>query len=157
MAKIAILRSTSPLRKTSAHAGVTKQRLNLDACLQLAQMFDTVIVGSAASDEVFHYIAENLPRAARMKFRLYARSFFLQHRGQEESDDGRNAGWEAILAENRIAFEPIAKVGNPEPGAASQMKFDWRVMEDFVTDPHVSFVSGSEGQLLLSRPTKFKS
>ena len=156
MAKIAILRSTSPLRKTSSRAGVTKQRLNLDVCLQLAEIFDVVILGSAAADEVYQHIAENLPRAARMKFRLYSRSFFTGHRAGEEGDDGRNAGWAAILAENRVAFEPIITMPKADRTAV-QVKFDWRLMEDFITDPNVQFVSGSEGQLLFSRPTKFSS
>ena len=153
MNKIAILRSTSPLRKTSSRAGVTKQRLNLDICLQLAETFDVVIVGSAAADEVFEHIAQTLPRAARMKFRLYARSFFMGYRGREEGDDGRNAGWEDILAENRIAFEPILTRQTPDQ-ADEQVKFDWRTMEEFVTDRNVTFVSGSEGQLLFSKPAQ---
>jgi hypothetical protein len=155
MAKIAILRSTSPLRKTSTRGGVTKQRLNVELCLQLAEIFDAVIVGSAAADEVFKYIAETLPRAARMRFRLYGRTFFLEHRGQEEGDDGRNAGWEAILTENRVAFEPLMTEQQLDRTAA-QVKFDWRRMEQFVTDPQALFVSGCVGQLLYVKATRFK-
>ncbi|HOI55418.1 MAG TPA: hypothetical protein PLP01_09240, partial [Phycisphaerae bacterium] len=61
MASVAILTSTSPLRKTSSQGGVTKQRLNIDAAIQLADKFDVVIVASTAADEVFDHIARNLP------------------------------------------------------------------------------------------------
>lgn len=156
MPRIAILTSTSPLRKTSARSGVTKQRLNIDICMQLAEKFDVVIVGSVAADEVFDHISRNLPRSARMKFRFYARSFFTSQRSHEEGDDGRDAGWETILAENRIEFEPI--ITKTLPGKSrEQVKFTWRDMADFVTDKDVVFISGSEGQLLYGRPTKFNS
>lgn len=150
MPRIAILTSTSPLRKTSARAGVTKQRLNLDVCVQLADKFDVVIVGSAAPDEVFDHISRNLPRSVRMKFRFYARSHFATHRPRDENDDARNSGWESILAENRIEFDPIVT----HTRSGEQTKFDWRKMPDFVTDKNVSFVSGAEGQLLYAGPTK---
>ncbi len=155
MPRIAILTSTSPLRKTSSRLGVSKQRLNLDACMQLAENFDMVVVGSTAADAVFEHIGKNLPRATRRKFRFYPRSFFLKHRGREEGDDGRNAGWETILAENRIDFEPIlTKVKHDR--SHEQVKFNWRNMEQFVTDRQVRFVSGSEGQLLFSKPRHTK-
>lgn len=150
MPRIAILTSTSPLRKTSARSGVTKQRLNLDVCVQLADKFDVVIVGSGAPDEVFDHISRNLPRSVRLKFRFYARSHFAAHRPSDENDDVRNSGWESILAENRIEFDPIITRGR----SGEQIKFDWRKMPDFVTDKNVSFVSGAEGQLLYAGPTK---
>jgi hypothetical protein len=155
MAKIAILSSTSPLRKTSSRFGVTKQRLNTDICIQLAEKFDGVIVGSAAPDEVFDHISRNLPRSNRLKFRFYGRSFFVKHRGRDDEDDGRNAGWESILAENRVEFEPLLTRVKSDR-STEQVKFNWRRMQDFVTDPNVVFVSGSEGQLLYSRATKFQ-
>lgn len=155
MPRIAILRSTTPLRKTSAVGGVTKQRMNLDACVQLADKFDGVIVGSVAPDEVFEHISRHLPRNIRMKFRFYGRTFFMQHRGRGEGDDGRNAGWETILAENRIDFEPIiTRVGKNRQ--REQAKFTWQNMEEFVTDRNAVFVDGAEGQLLFSPPTKFR-
>jgi hypothetical protein len=145
MASVAILTSTSPLRKTSSQGGVTKQRLNLDAAIQLADKFDVVIVASTAADEVFDHISRNLPRSARMKYRFYGRSFFAKRRS-DAADDGRSGGWETILAENRVDFEPIITVrGGPRSG--EKRKFDWRAMEDFITDPEVTFVTGGEGQL----------
>jgi hypothetical protein len=156
MPKIAILRSTSPLRKTSTRAGVTKQRFNLDLCINLAETFDTVIVGSAAADEVFEYMAQSLPRTARLKYRFYARSFFTKHCTPEEGDDGRNAGWQAILTENGIAFEPLLNRVKPDR-SREESHFTWQRMEDFVTAPGVVFVSGSEGQLLYGKPTTVKS
>jgi hypothetical protein len=156
MAKTAILRSTTPLRKTSSRAGVTKQRFNPDACVQLAELFDIVVVGSTAADEVFNFMAQNLPRGARVKFRFYPRSFFSAQQGREANDDGRNAGWETILAENRIEFEPILKKVHGDR-SIEEVKFDWRIMEDFVNDPNVLFVSGGEGQLFYSKASKFKT
>lgn len=153
MPKIAILTSTSPLRKTSAQFGVTKQRLNIDICVQLADKFDVVIVGSAAADDVFDHISRNLPRSVRLRFRFYSRSFFAAQPTRDEGDDGRTAGWEAILAENRITFEPLVTRTKPDR-TTEQVKFDWRKMEEFVTDKNVSFVSGSEGQLLYARAKK---
>jgi len=153
MPSIAILTSTAPLRKTSAQGGVTKQRLNIDICVQLADKFDVVIVGSAAPDDVFDHISRNLPRSVRIKFRFYARSFFSAQPKRDADDDGRHAGWEAILAENHIAFEPLLTRVRPDR-RTEQIKFDWRQMEDFVTDKNVTFVSGSEGQLLYSFPKK---
>jgi len=155
MAKMAILRSTSALRKTSSRSGVTKQRMNIDACVQLADDFDVVIVGSAAPDEVFDHISRNLPRSVRMRFRFYPRSFFAKQRARDESDDGRSGGWETILAENRIEFEPIINRTLPDR-SREQVKFDWRQMEEFVTDENVRFVDGAEGQLLYSKPAKFR-
>jgi hypothetical protein len=153
MPSIAILTSTSPLRKTSAQGGVTKQRLNIDICVQLADKFDVVIVGSAAPDDVFDHISRNLPRSVRIKFRFYARSFFSTQPKRDATDDGRHAGWEAILAENRVAFEPLLTRVRPDR-RSEQVKFNWQQMEDFVTDKNVTFVSGSEGQLLYSFPKK---
>lgn len=153
MPRIAILRSTSPLRKTSARSGVTKQRLNIDACMQLAEKFAVIIVGSVAADEVFDHVSRNLPRSVRLKFRFYSRSFFAQQRLRDESEDPRNPGWETILAENRVEFEPIITI-TAKDRSRKQVKFDWREMENFVTDRNATFVSGSEGQLLYTKPAK---
>lgn len=153
MPNAAILTSTSPLRKTSSQFGVTKQRLNIDICVQLADKFDVVIVGSVAADDVFDHISRNLPRSVRLKFRFYSRSFFASQKTRDDSDDGRNSGWETILAENRIEFEPLLTRMKPDR-STEQVKFDWRKMDEFVTDKAVTFVSGSEGQLLYTRPKK---
>ena len=153
MPNVAVLRSTSPLRKTSSRSGVTKQRFNLDAAVQLAERFDIVIVASTAGDAVFDHMSRNLPRSLRMKFRFYGRGFFASRRSSDGSDDGRNAGWETILAENRVEFEPIISAAKGDEN--EKLKFDWRLMEDFVTDKNVTFVFGGEGQLLFSRPKMF--
>ena len=108
MEKIAILTSTQPLRKTAARMGVTKQRLNMDACLELAERFDVVIIGSLSADEVFKYIESHLHPEIRSKFRLYPRTFFHSFRTDEVlsmTDDPRDAGWQQILSENGIRFE----------------------------------------------------
>ena len=154
MGKIAILRSTTPLRKTSSRGGVIKQRFNPDACVQLATTFELVIVGSTAADEVFRYMADNLPRGARVKFRFYPRSFFTGQPTRDGDDDGRSTGWESILSENRIEFEPILTRTKADH-TMEEIKFDWRTMEDYVTDPNATFVSGGEGQLFYSRASKF--
>lgn len=156
MAKVAILRSTAPLRKTSSRFGVTKQRLNLDTCMQLTENFDVVIVGSVAADDVFDHISRNLPRSIRLVFRFYTRTFFMEQAGREDGDDGRNAGWESILAENHIEFDPLITKTMPDR-SREQVKFNWRNMEEFINDRNVTFVSGGEGQLLFSKPAKFKS
>ena len=153
MPNIAILTSTSPLRKTSAQFGVTKQRLNIDICVQLADRFDIVIVGSAAPDDVFDHISRNLPRSVRLRFRFYSRSFFSAQPSRHEGDDGRIAGWEAILAENHISFDPLITRTKPDR-TTEQVQFDWRKMEEFITDKSVTFVNGNEGQLLYTRPKK---
>ena len=153
MPNVAILRSTSPLRKTSSRSGVTKQRFNLDAAVQLADRFDIVIVASTAGDAVFDHMSRNLPRSLRMKYRFYGRSFFASRRSSDGSDDGRNAGWETILAENRVEFEPI--INAPKGGENEKRKFDWRQMEDFVIDKNATFVFGGEGQLLFSKAKMF--
>ena len=151
MASVAILTSTSPLRKTSSQGGVTKQRLNIDAAIQLADKFDMVIVASTAADEVFDHIARNLPRSARIRYRFYGRSFFAKRRS-DANDDGRSSGWETILAENRVDFEPIITVAR----GGEKRKFDWRAMEDFVVDPDVTFVTGGEGQLFYAKARKVR-
>lgn len=153
MPSVAILRSTSPLRKTSSRGGVTKQRFNLDAAVQLADKFDIVIVASTAADAVFDHMSRNLPRSVRMKYRFYDRSFFANRRSSDRGDDGRNSGWETILAENRVEFEPI--ISAPKGNEDEKRKFDWRQMEDFVTDKNATFVFGGEGQLLFSKATMF--
>ena len=61
MERIALVVSTAPLRKTTTRHGVTKQRLNMEACLELAKRFDLIIIGSLSADEVFKYIEDHLP------------------------------------------------------------------------------------------------
>jgi hypothetical protein len=154
MQKIAILTSTSPLRKTTTRHGVTKQRLNLEACVELAERFDAVIVGSLSHDEVFNHLARNLPPRARAKFRLYPRTFFHSFRTPEimrTTDDPRNPGWERILSENGIQFEVLRSILGDD-NRYHQEKFDWRGLESFVRDERVTLVTGSEGQLFYERP-----
>jgi len=154
MERIAILTSTSPLRKTSSRLGVTKQRINLQAAVELANRFDTVVVGSLTADEVFDYIAKNLPSNVRARFRLYPRSFFHGFRTQEvlrTTDDPRNAGWQQILSENGIQFEVLrSKIGADHRHV--QHKFSWETLTQFITDPRVMLVTGGEGQLFYERP-----
>ncbi|GAH63756.1 unnamed protein product, partial [marine sediment metagenome] len=76
MEKIAILTSTAPLRKTTTRGGITKQRLDMQACFDLAERFDVVIIGSLAHDQVYEYMERHLSREVRPKFRLYGRAFF---------------------------------------------------------------------------------
>jgi hypothetical protein len=154
MEKIAILTSTSPLRKTATRMGVTKQRLNMDACLELAKRFDVIIIGSLSADDVFKYVETHLHPDIRPKFRLYPRSFFHSFRTDEimsTTDDPRNPGWQQILSENGIKFEVLrSRIGADQ--RHRQEKFAWDRLTDYITDPRVSLVSGGEGQLLFDKP-----
>jgi len=155
MEQIAILNTTSPLRKTTTRAGATKQRMNLQACIELAERFDVIIIGSLAHDDVFEYLARHLPRDVRPKFRLYGRSFFHSFHTPEvlsTTDDPRNTGWQRILSENSVQFEVLrSRLGSDN--RYRQEKFDWHDLESFVTDPRVTLVTGSEGQMFFEKPT----
>ena len=157
MESIALLTSTSPLRKTAARQGVTKQRFNLGACVELAERFDTIIVASIAADEVFQYMEEHLPRAMRAKFRFYPRSFFHQFQNQDvlhASDDARDPGWQQILSENGIKYEMLLHRRPAKGMAATSEKFSWERLAEFITDPRVTLVSGGEGTLLYEEPVR---
>lgn len=158
MESIAILTSTAPLRKITTRRGTTKQRLNMEGCIDLAEQFDVVIIGSLSHDEVFAHVARNLPREARPKFRLYPRSYFHSFRTPEvlrTAEDPRNPGWERILSENGIKFEVLRSILG-EDNLYHQQKFDWRNLTQFITDDRVTLVSGSEGQLFLETPAAAK-
>jgi len=154
MERIAILTSTAPLRKTSSRQGVTKQRINLQAAVELATRFDVVIVGSLTADEVYDHFARSLPREVGPKFRLYPRSFFHGFRTREimrTTDDPRNPGWQQILSENGIQFEVLrSKIGLDH--RHTQHKFSWEALGQFVADPRVMLVTGGEGQLFYEKP-----
>ncbi len=154
MERIAILTSTAPLRKTSSRMGVTKQRINLQAAVDLANRFDVIIVGSLTADEVYDHFAQSLPRNIRMKFRLYPRSFFHGFRTSEimrTTDDPRHPGWQQVLSENGIQFEVLrSRVGSDQ--RHTQQKFSWEALGQFVTDPRVMLVTGGEGQLFYEKP-----
>ena len=154
MERIAILVSTAPLRKTTTRLGVTKQRLNLEACIELGRKFDLVILGSLTADEVYQYIEHHLPREIRPKFRLYSRSYFHRFGADailRTNNDPRNAAWQQILSENGVAFDVLlSRVGSDKRG--HQQKFRWDAMSAFVTDPRVTLVTGAEGQLLYDTP-----
>jgi hypothetical protein len=156
MARIAILTSTAPLRKTSSVHGVTKQRLNLQAAIELAGRFDMIVLGSLTADEVYAHFAAILPREVRPKFRLYPRSFFHGFRTQEvlrTTDDPRNAGWQQILSENGIEFEVLrSRVGADQRHV--QKKFSWEELGHFITDARVTLVTGGEGQLFYEAPAQ---
>ncbi len=154
MEKIAVLVSTSPLRKTTTRLGVTKQRLNMEACLELAKRFDVIIVASLSADEVFQYIGDHLPPEVRPKFRLYGRSFFHGFRTDEvmrTTDDPRNAGWQQILSENGAKFEVLRSRIHRDQ-RHRQERFAWDSLTEFITDERVTLVTGSEGQLLYDQP-----
>ena len=154
MEKIALLVSTAPLRKTTTRHGVTKQRLNIEACLEMAKRFDVVIIGSLSADEVFKYVEDHLPTEVRPRFRLYSRSFFHGFRTDEvmrTTDDPRNAGWQQILSENGVEFEVLrSRIGHDQ--RHQQERFAWDGLTDFITDERVTLVTGSEGQLLYDEP-----
>lgn len=155
MEKIAILTSTSPLRKTTTRGGATKQRLNMQACFDLAERFDVVIIGSLAHDQVFEYLERHLSREVRPKFRLYGRAFFHSFSTPEvlrTTDDPRDAGWQRILSENSVEFEVLrSRLG--ADNRYRQEKFEWRNLGTFVTDPRVTLVTGGEGQLFYETPS----
>lgn len=154
MEQIGILTSTSPLRKTTTRSGVTKQRMNLQACMEMAERFDVIIIGSLAHDEVYEFLARHLPRDVRPKFRLYGRSFFHSFQTPEvlsKTDDPRNIGWQRLLSENGVQFEVLRSRLGPD-NRYRQEKFDWHDLETFVTDPRVTLITGSEGQLFFEQP-----
>jgi hypothetical protein len=155
MERIAILTSTSPLRKTTTQRGITKQRFNLQACVELAEKFDVIIVGSLAADEVTAFMQEHMPRDVAAKFRFYARGFF--HRFQSEDalhsvDDIRDPGWQQILSESGVKYEMLIRRRGADARAHKE-KFSWEKMDLFVNDPRVLFVSGSEGTLVYAKPS----
>ena len=154
MEKIAVLVSTAPLRKTTTRHGVTKQRLNMQACVELGEQFDTVIVGSLTADEVYAHIERHLPPALRPRFRLYPRSYFHRFRTDEvlrTADDPRDHAWQQILSENGIDFEVLrSRLGSDN--RYTQQKFTWARLTQFITDPRVVLVTGGEGQLLFDKP-----
>lgn len=158
MEKIGILTSTTPLRKTATRMGVTKQRLNMEACIELAMHYDVVIIGSLSADEVFEYIDHHLPSELRPKFRLYARSFFHTFNTDETmrtTNDPRNPGWQQILSENGVKFEVLrSRIG--ADSRHRQEKFSWEALSEFVTDPRVWLVTGAEGQLMHEQPKAAK-
>jgi hypothetical protein len=153
MEQIAILTSTAPLRKTTTRHGATKQRLNIEACLELADRFGVILVGSLAADEVYQYVENHLPREVRSKFRLYPRSFFHQFRSADPltaADDLRDPAWQQILSENGIRFDPMRiRVG--DDGHRRQKKFNWQEFHVFVRDDRVTLVTGGEGTLLYEK------
>jgi hypothetical protein len=155
MEQIAILTSTAPLRKTTTRGGVTKQRLGMQACLDMAERFNVVIIGSLAHDEVYEYLERHLSREVRPKFRLYGRTFFHSFSTPEvlrTTDDPRNVGWQRILSENGVAFEVLRSRLGPDK-RYRQEKFKWRNMATFITDPRVTLVTGGEGQLFYEKPS----
>ncbi|HUU10174.1 MAG TPA: hypothetical protein VM431_06485 [Phycisphaerae bacterium] len=154
MEKIAAIISTAPLRKTTTRHGITKQRLNMEACLELARRFDLIIIASLSADEVFEYIDRHLPAEVRPKFRLYSRTFFHSFRTDEimrTTDDPRSPGWQQILSENGIEFEVLrSRIGSDH--RHRQERFAWDALTEFITDERVTLVTGGEGQLLYDSP-----
>ena len=69
MATIAILPSTKPLRIKETVGGAVRERLNPGACGDLAKNYDTVIIGSTASDAFFRQITETFG-PVRLDFEL---------------------------------------------------------------------------------------
>jgi hypothetical protein len=145
--RIAILTSTTALRKTSSRNGISQQRMNVEAALKLSEEFDVVIVGSTAADEVFEYLGSHLPRQSRQKFRFYSRSYFKTQKPLFPGDDGRNSGWQNILLENQIPFEQ--EVDDQE--RRDTVTFNWRAIDKFVRSNRVTFVTGAEGQMIYTR------
>ena len=155
MERIALLTSTSPLRKTASHHGVTKQRFNVNACLELTGRFDVIIIGSLAADEVFQYMQDHMSREVLAKFRLYPRSFFHQFNQGDATgataDDARDPGWQQILSENGIKFDVLLRRRGSD-ARARKIKFTWERLGEFIRDPRVTLVSGGEGTLLYEAP-----
>ncbi len=145
--RVAILTSTTALRKTSSRNGISQQRMNVDAALKLSNDFDVVIVGSTAADEVFEYLGSHLPRTSRQKFRFYARSFFKMQKPLGPGDDGRNGGWQNILKDNQIPFDPEAS----DPQTQEPVPFNWRNIDQYIRSSKVTFVTGAEGQLIYTK------
>jgi hypothetical protein len=152
MEKIALLTSTSPLRKTTTQHGVTKQRFNVNACLELAERFDVIIVGSLSADEVFQYMQEHLPREVLPRFRFYPRSFFHQFENEDKmkADDTRDPGWQQILSENGVKYEMLLRRRGVD-ARSRQEKFTWERLAEFIKDPRITLVTGGEGTLLYEK------
>ena len=140
--KIAVLTSTSPLRMLEQHAGRDRQTIDPKACMELAQRFTLIIIGSRSSDKVFDRIARSISAGARLKFRFYSRTFFDQYETPAEGEltqSAMNKAWLEILKMNRIIFDLQAKIIGGDYSVKYE-DFDWTRLSAFIADRRVTFI-----------------
>jgi hypothetical protein len=112
----------------------------------LAKNYDTVIIGSTASDKFFHQISETIPPEARENFKLYSRSYFRNFPGArtgggpDKTKDIRDNAWKAILKENSIKFQETCKVVDENFRTVTQ-EFSWKQLKEYVTDERVEVLT----------------
>ncbi|MFH0964618.1 MAG: hypothetical protein V2A58_11490 [Planctomycetota bacterium] len=144
---IAILTSTRPVCRDVQRpgGGIAKRAIDPRACAALAQKFDLVIIGSAASDKVYDRIAQNVTGSLRPKFRFYSKTYFDKFAGsaKTQNDEELDAGWKQILKTNKIFFLTDREVVN-EDFSTSFEKFDWRKIRQFLSDERVTVITARE-------------
>ena len=141
--KIAVLTTTSPLRVAEQHAGRERQVIDAKACMELAQRFSLIIIGSRSSDKVFDRIARSISAGARQKFRFYSRTFFDQFeiKGEPEPNQqsAMNKAWLEILKMNHIIFDLQAKIIGGDYSVKYE-DFDWTQLRAFIADRRVTYI-----------------
>ena len=146
MNTIALLTSTRPICRDIPRpgGGPPKRVIDVRACTTLAQRFDLVIIGSGSSDKVYDRIAVTLPAGLRQKLRMYSRGFFDKFGAPDQPPGAQfNVGWQEILKTNRVFFVTEREIVN-EDFSTSFETFNWRKMEQFISDERVVFVSSRQ-------------
>jgi len=141
--RIAILRSTKPLRRIKSKGGRTYEAIDPIALARLTDGFDLVIIGSTASEELYRRFYAYLTAHGKEKFRMYSKSFFSQFAGGTglfgKKRDEKDEGWKEILKTNRIKYELTRRVFG-EDFRYHIEDFNWKDMPEFVTDERVTFI-----------------
>jgi hypothetical protein len=143
--KIAILRSTKPLRMLKSKRGRVYESIDPKALGKLTDHFDLIIIGSTASDELYKRIYSQLTGKGKDKFRMYSKSYFSEFGGAGlfgRKKDEKNEGWKEIFKTNRIKYELTRRVFGQDFRYHFE-DFDWKEMEHFVTDERVTFVDNA--------------
>ena len=144
--KIAILRSTRPLRRIKSKGGRTYEAIDPAALARLTDHFDLIIIGSTASEDLYRRFYSHLTGQGKEKFRLYSKSFFSQFSGGGrvlgKKKDEKDEGWKEILKTNKIKYELTRRVFGQDFRYHIE-DFSWKDMPEFVTDERVTFVDSS--------------
>ena len=143
--KIAILRSTKPLRMLKSKRGRIYEAIDPRALAKLTDQFDLIIIGSTASDELYKRIFSQLTAKGKEKFRMYSKSYFTEFGGSgllAKKKDEKNEGWKEIFKVNRIKYELTRRVFGQDFRYHFE-DFDWKEISHFVTDERVTFVDNA--------------
>jgi hypothetical protein len=141
--KIAILRSTRPLRRLKSRAGRTYEAIDPKALARLTDRFALIIIGSTASEELYRRFYSYLTAHGKEKFKMYSKSFFENFVGGGglfgKKKDEKDEGWKEILKSNRVKYELTRRVFGSDFRYHIE-DFNWREMPEFVTDERVKFI-----------------